>query len=153
MHLPQRHTILQRLRATLKPGGTLLLDEFDCGYAPVLHLPPAADPAIFPRFHQALIDHLASAGADPRWGRHVPAAFTAAGFTDLDIEIHLDPWPAGSPGCELHYSNSLHLRSGLYAHGATETHLVTLRTQLRTPGFVIASYPIYSVSGRRPPRA
>jgi hypothetical protein len=50
LHLPQRHTVLRRLLAALKPGGALLLEEFDCGYAPVLSLPPGADPAVFPRF-------------------------------------------------------------------------------------------------------
>lgn len=148
-HLPQRHTVLRRLLAALRPGGTLLLDEFDCDYAPVLGLPPGSDPAIFPRFNQALMDHLASAGADPRWGRHTPAAFAAAGFTELHVEVHIAPWPAGSPGCELHYSNSMHLAEGLHAHGATEADLTTLRTQLRTPGFMVSSYPVYSVSGRR----
>jgi len=150
LHLPQRHMVLRRLFAALKPGGILLLDEFDCGYAPVLTLPHGADPAAFPRFNQALIDHLAQAGADPMWGRHVPAALTAAGFTQLDVKIYLSPWPAGSPGCDLHYSNSLHLRDGLCAHGVTETDLTAVRTQLRTPGFVVTSYPIYSVSGCRP---
>jgi SAM-dependent methyltransferase len=150
LHLPQRHAVLRRLLIALKPGGTLLLDEFDCGYAPILRLPPDADPAVFPRFNQAFIDHLSSAGADPRWGRHAPAALAAAGYTQIDVEIYLDPWPAGSAGCELHHSNSLHLRDGLHRHGATEADLSTLRTQLRTPGFMIASYPLYSVSGRRP---
>jgi SAM-dependent methyltransferase len=150
LHLPQRLAVLRRLLAALKPGGVLLLEEFDCGYAPVLSLPPDAEPAIFPRFNQALIGYLASAGADPRWGRHVPAGLIAAGFIHLDIEISLYPWAAGAPGCELHYSNSLHLRDGLHAHGAGETDLAALRTQLRTPGFVVTSYPIYSVSGRSP---
>ncbi len=148
IHLPQRHEILHRLRYALKPGGRIVLEEFDCTYAPVLEVPKGADPGAFPTFNDAVIAHLTAGGADVAWGRHAHAALGVAGYTGREVEIHLSPWRTGSPGYELHYSNTRHLRDGLLRHGATDQGLEELRTQLRAPGFTVAGYPVYSVSGR-----
>ncbi|POM26066.1 Isochorismate synthase/isochorismate lyase [Actinomadura rubteroloni] len=148
MHIPQRDAVLERLRRALKPGGTILLDEFDCTYAPVLSLPDGTPPGLFETFNQALIRLLTAAGADPAFGRHSHHALHRAGFTDSDIETHLNPWRGGSPGCALHHSNTLHLKEGLETHGATTNDLQALRPLLRDPRFIVSSYPIYTASAR-----
>ncbi|OLZ65342.1 hypothetical protein AV521_32160 [Streptomyces sp. IMTB 2501] len=36
LHLPERLSVLRRLVSALRPGGWLVLEEFDCGWTPVL---------------------------------------------------------------------------------------------------------------------
>src|SRR6266511_2347306 len=51
LHLPQRREILHRLIAATKPGGWLLIEEFDCTVTPhVLHAPSADDAELFRRY-------------------------------------------------------------------------------------------------------
>jgi len=146
LHLPQREQILRRLLEALKPGGILLLEEFDCAYAPVL----SGDPAPFTAFNLALMRHLTALGADVSWGRHAYAALGEAGYVEREVSITVDVWRGGSPGCALHHSNTLHLRDGLLAHGAAEEDLVALRAQLGDPEMAVCGYPVYAVQGRKP---
>ncbi|MCC9306183.1 hypothetical protein LN042_03510 [Kitasatospora sp. RB6PN24] len=55
-----------------RPGGWLLVEDFDCGYVPVPAAPGEREAALFERVHAAFLDQLRAAGADPpaRGGAH-----------------------------------------------------------------------------------
>jgi SAM-dependent methyltransferase len=83
-HLPAREQVLDRMIDALKPGGWLVIEDFDG-----LSLPP--DPTINPaetalQSSAAVRDLLRSAGADLRFGRCVAGLLRARGMTHINAE-------------------------------------------------------------------
>lgn len=150
LHLPERLRVLQRLVAALKPGGWLVLEEFDCGWTPVLTAPDEKAAALFERVHTTLMGLLEKAGADPLWGRHVLGAMVRAGLTDLTASTYAEAWPGGGAGIALHRHNTDQVADGLAETGITDGELAGFRALLDDPAFVVNSYPLISVRGRRP---
>ncbi|MEX3106131.1 MULTISPECIES: methyltransferase [unclassified Streptomyces] len=150
LHLPERIEVLRRLVTALRPGGWLVLEEFDCGWTPVLSAPDEASAALFHRVHTALLDLLEEAGADPLWGRHVLGAMAAAGLDRLGAGTYAEAWHGGSTGISLHHHNTEQVADRLAAHGVTDDELDGFRALLRRPDFIVNSYPLISARGRRP---
>jgi SAM-dependent methyltransferase len=150
LHLPARLDVLASLVRSLRPGGWLQLDEFDLRYGPGLLSRDARSAALYERFLDVKIAALESAGADPDWGRRVPAAMRAAGLTDIDVRPHLCTWRAGSPGQHLMTHHSRHLRDRFVAEGMTDEELADVRQLLADPAFLATSSVFYTVQGRRP---
>lgn len=150
LHLPQREAVLADLVRCLRPRGVLQLDEFDLGYGPGLLARDTPSMALYQRFLDAKYAALVAAGADPRWGAHVPAAMRAAGLTDIDVRPHLEVWRPGSPGQRLLVHHSERLRNRLVAAGLTESDLSDLAALLADPSFLATSSVFYTVQGRRP---
>lgn len=150
LHLPERLEVLQRLAAALRPGGRLLLEEFDCGWVPVLSAPRPGAAALFERVHTALMDLLEKEGADPLWGRRVLGAMAAAGMRDLTASTYAESWPGGSAGIALHRHNVGQVAGRLRAAGVGAEELEEFQALLGHPEFVVNSYPLISVRGRRP---
>ncbi len=77
-HLPDREAVLRRQRDALKPGGTMLLIEFDIG---VMRAEPEAPlVAAVQRWIEAAFR---SVGADPRIGARGEQLLRGAGFADV----------------------------------------------------------------------
>lgn len=150
LHLPQRFAVLQRLVTALRPGGWLVLEEFDCGWTPVLAAPDEASAVLFDRVHAALMGLLEKAGADPLWGRRMLGAMATAGLRDLAATTYAEAWPGGSTGISLHRHNTDQVADRLTAAGVPEAELEEFRALLRHPKFVVNSYPLISARGRRP---
>ncbi|AJC53589.1 class I SAM-dependent methyltransferase [Streptomyces sp. 769] len=150
LHLPQREEVLSRLVKALRPGGCLLLEDFDCGYVPVLAAPGEDGVVLFERVHGALLDQLRAAGADPLWGRRLFAALTVCGLEGVSATTHAQAWRGGDAGVRLHQVNTEQLRTALHARHVTEEDLQAFWALLRDPRFAVASYPLVSARGRRP---
>jgi protein-L-isoaspartate O-methyltransferase len=97
-HLPDREAVLRRLLAALRPGGTMLLVEFDCG-------PLRAEPPV-PLVETArgwIEAAFRSAGADPRIGTQVGQLLRRAGVADVStfgIQAYFAPTdPTGPALC------------------------------------------------------
>lgn len=150
LHLPERRAALERMVRALRPGGRLVLDEFDCDWAPVLAAPSPQAAALFERMHAAVKGILARAGADPRWGLHAYEALRAAGLTDVACATWAEAWPGGSTGIRLHEVNIRDLRERLTEDGLTHDDLDRCVRLLRDPAFVVNSYPLITTWGRRP---
>lgn len=150
LHLPERRLALERMVRALRPGGWLVLGEFDCSWMPVLAAPDDEAVRLFARFHDALIAVLAGAGADIRWGVHAYRALGDARMTDLDARGHAEPWPGGSPGCRWLEVNSRQLEAPLLATGRiTPAELAAVRRSFADPAFVVSSYLTIHTWGRR----
>lgn len=149
LHLPERLEVLEKLVAALRPGGWLVLEEFDCGWTPVLAAPDASSAALFDRVHTALMDLLAEAGADPLWGRRTLGAMAAAGLSDITASTYAEAWPGGSTGIALHRHNTDQVADGLARSGVSAAELAGFQALLRHPEFVVNSYPLISARGRR----
>jgi SAM-dependent methyltransferase len=148
LHLPEREQVLTRLTRCLRPGGLLLLEEFDCGWTPVLAAPSDAEAELFTAVHDALVATLRDAGADPTWGRRCYAAMRAAGYEIIESTTYAEAWPGGAHAIGLHRANTEQIREKLLGKGISEAQLNSFWTLLRDPRFAVSSYPLVSVLGR-----
>ncbi|MBW0101757.1 class I SAM-dependent methyltransferase [Pseudonocardia sp. KRD291] len=151
LHLPERRRALDRMVRALKPGGWLLLGEFDCTWLRVLAAPSAQDGAAFSRFHRALCAVLEQAGADVEWGVHAYRAVQELGLVEIGSLAHAEPWPGGGDGARWLEINSRQLEERLLGTGpVTAGDLDGVRASLGDPAFVVSSYLTISTWGRRP---
>ncbi len=93
-HLPEREQVMDSMIAALKPGGWLIIEDFD-----VLSL--LADPQANPteralKTQAALRELLLRRGADLRFGRRLSGRFHAHGLTQIAAEGRLFMWESGS---------------------------------------------------------
>ncbi|MBG0854649.1 methyltransferase domain-containing protein [Streptomyces spinoverrucosus] len=148
LHLPERLDVLDRLVAALRPGGRLVLDEFDCTWTPILAAPDEESASLFQDLHSALLTQLEKAGADVRWGVRTHAAMTKAGLHEVTSMTYGESWAGGGKGISLHRVNMQQAREGLLADGVTEAQLTRFYALLDDPAFVVNSYPLISTRGR-----
>jgi hypothetical protein len=149
LHLPERLRVLDRLVTALRPGGRLLLEEFDCAWTPVLAAPDAAAAALFEQVHTALMALLEKAGAEPRWGRQVVGAMLRAGLGEVTATTYAESWQGGGEGVRLHRANVEQVAGPLREQGVTTGELQRFLALLDDPSFVVNSYPLVSARGRR----
>ncbi|KPI27185.1 Methyltransferase type 12 [Actinobacteria bacterium OK074] len=150
LHLPERHEVLERLVGALRPGGRLVLEEFDCGWTPVLAAPDDDAARLFERLHARLLGLLEKAGAEPLWGRHLVGAMLRAGLTEVTATTYAEAWPGGGEGIGLHRANTAQVAGELGELGVTADEVAAFLALLDDPRLVVNSYPLISASGRRP---
>ncbi|MFF3381221.1 methyltransferase [Streptomyces sp. NPDC002680] len=147
----RRLAALDRMVRALRPGGRLVLDEFDCAWVPVLSAPSPGAATLFETVHDALIDLLTRAGADPRWGLRTYGALRAAGLTDVASATWAGAWPGGGAGVRLHAVNVRQVRDRLVAEcGVPDADIDEFLRLLDDPAFAVNSYPLISTWGTRP---
>jgi 2-polyprenyl-3-methyl-5-hydroxy-6-metoxy-1,4-benzoquinol methylase len=159
-HLPQRDSVLKRLVSALKPGGWVVLEDFDCHG--LFATPPrmfrytggnGARPAI--RVWQAVIGALKNAGYDAEYGFRLPAEMVALGLEEVGGEVRAPIFSGGSPGVAAHRFTLEHLRDRLVGSGAVTREeldreiagLDDPKTLCSLPSVMVAAW------GRRPEAA
>jgi SAM-dependent methyltransferase len=147
IHLPERLAALERLVSSLRPGGVLVLDEFDLPLIQVLRAPDRASAALFTKVHDAMIRAVERRGADPMWGSRAYGALVNAGLDGVQSRTYAESWTGGSPGCDLHRVNVEQVRDQL--DGVEGDELSAFWALLRDPGFAVASYPLITTWGHR----
>lgn len=150
IHLPERLRVLERLTGALRPGGRLVLEDFDCHWTPVLAAPDTDAADLFERVHSALLDLLSQAGAEPRWGLGTLSAMRRAGLADVTATTYAEAWTGGGAGVELHRANISQVAPRLRESGVTAGEVDRFLALLDDPAFVVNSYPLISTCGRRP---
>lgn len=151
LHLPGRLRALERIRTALKPGGWLLLDEFDCSYLPLLAAPDEASRELFAAVSGGVHRLIDDIGGDSAWGRNALAAMRDKGFADCASTAYCESWPGGSPGARLHRANAVQVRDQLVGKGIVTTEQFGAFLDLiDDPALVMNSYLMHSVRGRRP---
>jgi SAM-dependent methyltransferase len=151
LHLPERHKALANIFTAMKPGGWLLLDEFDCSYLPVLAAPDEASARLFTKISAGVHQLVDDRGGDQRWGIHAFGAMRDAGFVDCSMTSFSESWLGGSAAIGLHRANTVQVRGELESKGlATEAEIEEFLTLLDDPALAVSSYPLFSTWGRRP---
>jgi SAM-dependent methyltransferase len=92
-HLSERRQILDRLAAALRPGGWLVIEDYDWtgfGFED-------ADP-LFERAGEAVMTFMRQAGFEPYYGRRVVDDMAAAGLVDVRGEGRTRVIDSSSPG-------------------------------------------------------
>lgn len=126
MHLPGRELALRKILASLKPGGWIVVEEFDTlSILPDSNLIPGEEELPILR---ACYQALAARGVDLRYGRRLPLRLLANGLVNVGAEACLSLWRGQSPGTSLFKINFEELgdpiiRSGLMTQPEFETAL------------------------------
>ena len=146
IHVPQREAALARLVAALKPGGWILIEDFDPGF--IDRGFPATDPegyAAYAAVRAAVGQVMERHGVDPVWGRSLYRRFVAHG-----LEGHFAVRPGGSPGALLERANFEQVRAVAVAAGlVTDAQVDRAVAALDDPGFAFNSPVMMTAWGRK----
>jgi SAM-dependent methyltransferase len=149
VHLPSRDDVLARLAGALKPGGWLVVEDFDSS------LPHCLDPVTdseraFVRVGQALVAALHRRGADTTYPRTLPRRLERAGLAEVGASGHVVVYRGASAEAALQQANLDQVGQSLVAAGhVTAGDLATARRLLADPAF-IANHPLMITAwGRR----
>ncbi len=150
VHVPDRDEALRRMVGSLRPGGQLLIEDFDVALQPLAC--PAAngpDEELANRIRAGFVALLAQRGVDLEYGRKLPGLLRALGLGDVAADAYFPV--ALAAGGALDAANVMQVRDGLVARGhatgeEVERHLAAL-AQGRLD---VAVPPLVSAWGRRP---
>jgi len=148
-HLPARDVALAKMVAALRPGGWLLLEEFDTESMPT---DPALNPAERRLTMETLQRRLLTArGADLYLGRTLAGRLEKLGLTDVQAEGAVTFWRGGSPAAQLRRANFEQIRQAALATGeVTEAAIDADLAATDDPAVVNLSPVMWSVRGQRP---
>lgn len=150
LHLPEREKVLRRLVAALKPGGWLLMEEFDSLSIRSNEVVNPAEPAF--KTYVALQNVMMDRGADLRFGRLLAGRLRALGMAEVAAEGRIFMWQGGSPGADLLRANIEQLQEVLLETALiSEVELEHDLKQLSDDRFMFPSPVMWSVRARRPP--
>jgi ubiquinone/menaquinone biosynthesis C-methylase UbiE len=155
IHVPTREQALTKLVAALKPGGWLVVEDFD---STLIHRSfPTQDAAAGVLYEkmQAAQRHLIAARAgnagNATWGRQLYARLRMQGLSEVGMEGHLAIWSGGSEGARLDQANFEQIRAEAVASGLITGHEVDqVLALLDNPTFVVSSSVMMTAWGRRP---
>jgi len=149
MHVPERDAALAQMISSLKPGGWLLMEEYDsCSVLP----DPVANPAeAILQTHLAMLRLLEDNGVNRRYGRLLSSILRARGLSSVGAEAQLFLWQGGSAGIALMRANFEQLREMMIERNyITQQEFDRDLAQLDDPDLLMPSSILWSVWGRRP---
>ncbi|HEY4410274.1 MAG TPA: methyltransferase [Acidimicrobiia bacterium] len=149
-HIPARDRVLRRLVAALRPGGWLVVEDFD--WSSVLTAPGSVAAALHTRVNEALATVFTAAGAAIDYGRRLPLDFRAAGLDAVGAEGRVHVPLGGSPAAQWWQLSLAKLREPLLGTGRlTEAEVDEALGACDDEGFC-GFYPILVTAwGQRPP--
>ncbi len=151
LHLAEREAVLDRLVAALKPGGALVVSDWEGARDDwLLHAPNPAAAEAFEAFQRGLLAELVDHGADVGWARRAPLAMRAAGLVDVRTIVHNQLWAGGEAGCLLHVSNANQLHQALLRRGMSVDQLHLLHKAMHDPDTLAYCYWMFTTVGYRP---
>jgi SAM-dependent methyltransferase len=148
-HLPERDQVLRRLVAALRPGGWLMLEEFDwCSLVPA---PDSPCSHLHTRTFDALRAIAEAAGLDPDYGRRVPLDFRTAGLADVGAEGRVHVALGGTPAATWWQLSVAKMCEAAIAAGRlTEAEVADYVAAYDDPGFCTLFPTTVTAWGRRP---
>jgi SAM-dependent methyltransferase len=150
-HLPERRRALDRMIGALKPGGWLLIEDFDCSWLPLGPYGEPAQAALFAKVVGALHLVLEQAGLDMAYGRRFPSLLRAQGLVDVHVEGHIAVMAGGSPESGVMRANVEQLRDRMTDLAPVSNEEIGRFCRLlEDPGFTFSYQPMVSARGRQP---
>lgn len=111
LHLPKREEALTNMISALKPGGWLLVEEYDS--LSMLPNPTVSPGEILLKAHVAMLKFLEDGGVDRRYGRLLFGRLRARGLTSVGAEARVFMCQSASPGASMLRANLEQLREAL----------------------------------------
>jgi len=151
LHIPERAAVLAKMIAALKPGGWLVIEDFDTTSV----LPDAAANPRELRMEtaEALRQYMIRGGVDGRFGRSLYGRFKCHGMTDVSSEGRAMMWDRANGGADLMRINFEQVGDKVVAAGLLDAdQLKADLERLDDPKFVIPAPIMWATLGRRPIR-
>jgi SAM-dependent methyltransferase len=151
MHVPEREQVVSKLARALRPGGWLIIEDFDPhlisrGYA-TRNIEGAA---LHAKMCAAMGRLFASRGAAAGWARSLYGRFRNVGLVEVGMTTTMMIWPGGSHGALLDVANFSQVADEAVAAGLITAEEVEQVLQLLCdPEFEISSPLLCSAWGRR----
>lgn len=153
VHIATAAEVLPRLARALKPGGWLLIEDYDNRF--IARTFPTADPdaaTFYERIYAAQTQLLESHGAPAGWGRSLSRRFHEVGLVEVGMEGSLAVWPGRSARALLDRANLEQVRAEAIARGLlSDADFERVLALLDDPAFDLSSPTLFSAWGRRPP--
>jgi SAM-dependent methyltransferase len=149
-HIPERDLAFKRMVAALRPGGWLVVEDFD--WASLLAAPSCTAGELHTRLYGGPLRAVfAAVGASYEYGRCLPLHFRAAGLVDVGAEGRVHVALAGTPAAGWWQLSMHKLRAPLLSTGAlSQAELDEALAACDDPGYC-SYYPnLVTVWGRRP---
>jgi SAM-dependent methyltransferase len=152
IHVPEAPAALARLVAALRPGGWLVVEDFDPTFIDrAFPTANAADAAIVRTAFGVLEELLVARGAGRDWGRGLYQRFVSLGLAEVGMEGHLTVRPGGSIGARLDAANFAQIREVAVGGGLiTAEDFDRMLALLDDPACAFASPTMFTAWGRRP---
>jgi SAM-dependent methyltransferase len=148
-HIPQRDDVLRRLVAALRPGGWLLLEDYD--WARPSAAPGCVGGELLERAHDGFAELLAGAGYRPDYGLALSADMRSAGLVDVQAEGRVHLGVPGSPASEWWRLTLAKICPAVIERGhLTEAEVQELFDLFDHDGFLFRLPTLVAVWGRRP---
>jgi SAM-dependent methyltransferase len=148
-HLPERDRVLSRLVAALRPGGWLVLEEYD--WCSVVAAPGSRADHLHDPAYDAVRAIFAAAGIDTEYGRRLPLDFLAAGLVEVGAQGRTHVAFSGTPAAEWWYLSLAKVTEPLKASGrlpdAEVTDFLAAPTE---PGYCTLLPTTITAWGRKP---
>ena len=145
-HLAARSDVLARLVAATRPGGWVVIEDYDwTGFG----IEPG-DPLSMRASH-AILDFMAAAGFDPQFGRRVASECQACGLVDIRGEGRLRTIDSDDPGFAFFELSFEALKQPVVDSGRlTQDEADEVSARLEAPDARIITPALMAVRGRRP---
>jgi SAM-dependent methyltransferase len=151
VHVPTAPAALARLVAALRPGGWLVVEDFDPTFIDRSFPTTESATAVARAAFRALGGMLEARGAGRGWARGLYGRFVALGLEEAGMEGHLHVRPGGSAGALLDRANFEQAREAAIGTGlATAAERDGMLTLLEDPASAISSPTMFTAWGRRP---
>lgn len=149
-HLAGRNQALQKMVAALRPGGWLVVEEFDWS-AMVLDPNDVATAARFNPVQHAMWRLITEHGGDGTYGRQLWARFRAAGLIDVAAEGTVSMWQGCSMSAQFCLAAVDQLAGVIVRAGwVTQDQVAAYRELWDDPDFAVMSGVLMTVWGRQP---
>ena len=150
--LPERLTVLDKLVKALKPGGWLLIEDYDTKLiASELATRDPADAAKFAKMRHALFELLTRSGLGHSYARELHHRLRERGLTQVESYGAIATFAGGSPGADLQEANLRHVHKALIEAGlVSEAEFQEVISLLSDPHFTAFTPTMFSAMGRNP---
>ena len=151
IHVPETLAAIERMVSALRPGGWLLVEDFDSEIGDGGFVDASSDVASLSRsIALAMRTLLNMRGADTALGSKLPHLLRAAGLTDVRADAY-KAIECGDATRELIRANLVQVRDQLVEHGlVTPDDLARYIERLQDPSLRLTSPTLVSAWGRRP---
>ena len=149
-HLPARATALEHVAAAVRPGGWVVVEDFDWSSA----VPGSRHGAeLIRRTIDVAMAVMGEAGYDQHYGRRLPDELNRVGLGDVDASGWVPLLRGGTAGIDWFRFSVERLRAPLVAGGLSEAETDALLHLLDDPEFCFFGPVLVTARGRRPPGA
>ncbi|WP_394825539.1 class I SAM-dependent methyltransferase [Pendulispora albinea] len=142
-HIPQRDEILKRAVTWLKPGGSIVVEDYYV--LPLEHFPYEEMKRVFGAFVQTL----STQGSDGHWARRIPAKLASFGIGEMRIVSSPVTIGLGQPADEVWHLGFEQFAPHLVKNGSLTADQVAAYRALSKPDAIDVPWIQISVSGRR----